>query len=201
MSELENRLIEAALAAGAAKATLIPQRQIVLSAEFRKICESNACGNYGRCWMCPPDTGDIETAMAQVRQYPWGLLYQTVGEIEDSFDIEGMADRAREHARVSQRVQQAVEPLLQKPFLHLSCGGCRLCETCARCGGEPCRHPDKALTSLEAAAWTCTTPPRIRPSSTSTARTPSPSSGWFCGKLKGCRCSPCVRGCLPDDFL
>ena len=32
MSELENRLIEAALAAGAAKATLILQRQIVLSA-------------------------------------------------------------------------------------------------------------------------------------------------------------------------
>ena len=104
----DTRLIEAALAAGAAGAVLIPQRQIVLSAEFRRICEGNGCGYYGRCWMCPPDTGDIETAMAQVRRYPWALLYQTIGAIEDSFDIEGMEERAREHARVSQRVQQAV---------------------------------------------------------------------------------------------
>lgn len=87
--------------------------------------------------MCPPDTGDIETAMAQVRRYPWALLYQTIGAIEDSFDIEGMEERAREHARVSQRVQQAVRPLLQRPFLHLGCGGCRLCRTCARRDGAP----------------------------------------------------------------
>ena len=91
----DTRLIEAALAAGAAGAVLIPQRQIVLSAEFRRICEGNACGYYGRCWMCPPDTGDIETAMAQVRRYPWALLYQTIGAIEDSFDIEGMEEGAR----------------------------------------------------------------------------------------------------------
>jgi len=145
----DTRLIEAALAAGAAGAVLIPQRQIVLSAEFRRICEGNGCGYYGRCWMCPPDTGDIETAMAQVRRYPWALLYQTIGAIEDSFDIEGMEERAREHARVSQRVQQAVRPLLQRPFLHLGCGGCRLCRTCARRDGAPCRHPGQALPSLE----------------------------------------------------
>lgn len=149
MNELGTRLIEAALTAGAARAVLIPQRQIVLSAEFRKICESNGCGNYGRCWMCPPDTGDIETAMEQVRHFPWGLLYQTIGTIEDSFDIEGMTSCAREHAQISQHVQQAVQPLLTKPFLHLSCGGCRLCETCARRTDDPCRHPDKALASLE----------------------------------------------------
>ena len=99
--------------------------------------------------LIPPDTGDIETAMAQVRRYPWALLYQTIGAIEDSFDIEGMEECAREHARVSQRVQQAVRPLLQRPFLHLGCGGCRLCRTCARCDGAPCRHPGQALPSLE----------------------------------------------------
>ena len=60
-----------------------------------------------------------------------------------------MEERAREHARVSQRVQQAVRPLLQRPFLHLGCGGCRLCRTCARRDGAPCRHPGQALPSLE----------------------------------------------------
>lgn len=149
MSDLDSRLIAAALAAGAAKAAVISQQQIVLSAGFRKICESNACGNYGRCWMCPPDVGEIETAMAQVRQYSRGLLYQTIGALEDSFDIEGMARCAREHAQVGQRIQQAMPGLLQEPFLHLSCGGCRLCETCARRDNQPCRHPDRALPSME----------------------------------------------------
>ena len=127
----DTHLIEAALAAGAAGAVLIPQRQIVLSAEFRRICEGNGCGYYGRCWMCPPDTGDIETAMAQVRRYPWALLYQTIGAIEDSFDIEGMEECAREHARVSQRVQQAVHGGLNihaRKLLHAKhhqCGDCR----------------------------------------------------------------------------
>ena len=45
MSELDTRLIEAALTAGASRAAIIPQQQIVLSAEFRKICETTGCGN------------------------------------------------------------------------------------------------------------------------------------------------------------
>ena len=33
--------------------------------------------------------------------------------------------------------------------LHLSCGGCRLCERCAKLDAEPCRYPAEALSSLE----------------------------------------------------
>ena len=51
---LQENLIRTALEAGATKATIIDQSQIVLSESFRKICESNQCGGYGRCWMCPP---------------------------------------------------------------------------------------------------------------------------------------------------
>ena len=142
-------LIRLALENGADKAQVIAQQQIVMSPVFREICESNGCGNYGKCWMCPPDVGEIHALMEKVRRYPYGLLYQTISEIEDSFDIEGMTARARDHAQISQRVQHAVGPLLQKPFLHLSCGGCRLCETCARRDGAPCRHPGQALPSLE----------------------------------------------------
>lgn len=149
MNEREKRLTEAALAAGAAKAAVIPQEKIVLSAEFRRICESNSCGNYGRCWMCPPDCGSVESAMEAVRSYPFGLLYQTIGTLEDSYDIEGMRDAARAHAMVTRRLQQAAPALLEKPFLHLTCGGCHLCEVCAKKTGEPCRHPDLALPSME----------------------------------------------------
>ena len=35
-------------------------------------------------------------------------------------------------------------------MLHLGAGGCHLCEVCAKKTGEPCRHPDRAVASLEA---------------------------------------------------
>ena len=145
------KLTLAALEAGAAKAAIIPQKQIVLSGEFYKICESNACGNFGRCWMCPPDIGPIDLLMERVRAYPFALLYQTIGTLEDSFDIEGMQDAARNHARVSQKVQAAVAPLLAQGCFHLSCGGCNLCESCAKRENEPCCFPDKALIPMEGA--------------------------------------------------
>lgn len=143
-----DRMIEAALNAGAAKATVIPVEQIVLSADFYKICEGNGCGNFGRCWMCPPFVGDIEALMAKVRTYSHGLLYQSISEIEDSFDFEGMFDAGRLHAQLSQRLEK--DGALPKEHLHLSCGGCRLCERCAKRDDLPCRHPEDALSSMEA---------------------------------------------------
>lgn len=144
-----NVLIQAALSGGASKATVIDSSQIVLSAEFRRICESNQCGGYDKCWMCPPEIGEIDMLMDQVRSYPRGLLYQTIGQLEDSYDIEGMFAVGAQHAQVSQQIQSAVQPLLHAPFLHLSCGGCHLCERCAKRDNQPCRFPEKALSSLE----------------------------------------------------
>lgn len=144
-----NELLDAALACGAAKAAVIPGNQIVTSPTFFDICRQNSCGNFGRCWMCPPDIGDIHQLIERVHQYEHGLLYQTIGELEDSFDIEGMQEAGFHHARVSQKVEAAVSALLPKDHLHLSCGGCRLCETCVKRTGEPCRHPDRALPPME----------------------------------------------------
>jgi predicted metal-binding protein len=143
------KLLRAVLDAGAAKAAYVAQSQIVLSASFRAICETNQCGGYGRCWMCPPFIGEIEPLMDRVRSFSGGLLYQTIATIEDSFDIEGMFEAGRVHAQVSQRIQSAVQPLIDTEFLHLSCGGCHLCDVCAKRSDQPCRHPDQALTSLE----------------------------------------------------
>lgn len=141
--------IQAAVAAGATKAAIISQDQIVLSADFRRICETNQCGGFGACWMCPPYIGPIEELMDQVRQFSHGLLYQSICEIEDSFDIEGMFEASAYHAQVSQRIDAAVKPLIPGNTLHLSCGGCHLCDTCAVRENQPCRKPGNALSSLE----------------------------------------------------
>lgn len=145
------RIISAAVESGAVKATVIPQGRVVLSREFYDICKTNACGNFGRCWMCPPDIEPIDELMQRVRSYPFALLYQTIGTLEDSFDIEGMEAAAHHHARVSQKVHAAVVPLMANGCFHLSCGGCNLCESCTRIENQPCRFPEKALIPMEGA--------------------------------------------------
>jgi len=145
----DQKLIEAALEAGAAKAVVINGADIVLSSAFRDICKSNQCGGYGRCWMCPPDIGPIDILMEQVRAYPRGLWYQSIAKIEDSFDIEGMFDAGRKHAHTSVCIEEKLRPLKLTDYLHLSCGGCHICEVCAKKTDEPCRFPDKALSSVE----------------------------------------------------
>ena len=147
---MNNKLIETALNCGAFKATILPAAEIKTGREFRDICKSNQCGNYGRCWTCPPDCGDIDVLMAKLKEYDSVLLYQTVGELEDSFDIEGMEDAHKKHLKVTMAIGDEVKTLLDVPYLQLSAGACGICEVCAKRTGEPCRFPDKALTSLEA---------------------------------------------------
>ncbi|MDD4081490.1 MAG: DUF2284 domain-containing protein [Eubacteriales bacterium] len=146
---IDERLIQAALDAGAAKAAVIPGGRVVLSSEFRDICRSNACGKYGSCYMCPPDVGEIEGLMDKVRAYPRALLYQSISPLEDSFDFEGMEAAGQSHVGLSQRLEAELKALLPPGYLHLSCGGCRLCDTCLKPEGLPCRYPDEAMASVE----------------------------------------------------
>ena len=87
--------------------------------------------------------------MAQVQSFDRGLLYQTVGALEDSFDIEGMREAKARHVRVSQRLLDTLQPQLGRDTLHLTVGGCGLCAECAKQKDLPCRHPERALPSLE----------------------------------------------------
>lgn len=149
MTEKDKLLISTALESGAVKAAIIEKDNIIVSESFRAICASNQCGLYGQCWMCPPDIGEIGLLMEQVKQYPYGLLYQTITEIEDSFDIEGMLEAGRLHARASRQLQKELGSILKGDFLHLGSGGCRFCETCAKTENKPCRFPEAAMASME----------------------------------------------------
>ena len=75
MSFMENKeLIQKTLDFGAFKANVIETKDIVLDRAFRAMCESNACGVYGKCYMCPPDVGDIDELIAQVANYDHALV-------------------------------------------------------------------------------------------------------------------------------
>ena len=145
-----NALEENTLALGAFRAKVIQVSAVETDASFRDMCASNACGMYGKCWTCPPDIGPIDVLMAQLRAYSHVLVYQTVGQLEDSYDFEGMMEAGKNHNRIAQSLRSvAAEAGLSEP-LHLGAGGCRVCPVCARRTGEPCRHPDLSMSSLEA---------------------------------------------------
>ena len=140
-----DKLIEKALEGGARKAAAVPVESIVLHEVFLDYCKMNTCGQYGKCWTCPPDIGDIRTLMAELKTYKTAVVYQTVGELEDSFDIEGMQRQREEHNRLARQLRS-----LAPDALHLAAGGCRVCKRCAKATDEPCRFPRQAMASLEA---------------------------------------------------
>ena len=144
-----DRMTELTLSLGAFRAAIIPVEGIETDASFRDMCAANYCGNYGRNWMCPPDAGDIHELMAALRTYSYALVYQTVSELEDSFDFEGMMEAGARHNQLMAELRRllAEEPLSR--VLHLGAGGCRMCEVCGKRTGEPCRQPDLAVASLE----------------------------------------------------
>lgn len=135
---------------GANKATVFSVKLIETDRIFRDMCAANACGVYGKCWMCPPHVGDIDTLMAELKKYDHVLVYQRISALEDSFDVEGMAEARKAHNRLS----QSLRPVFDRPefsrVLHLGAGGCGVCHPCAKVKGEPCVHPELAMASLEA---------------------------------------------------
>lgn len=135
---------------GAHRAAVVPVEQIQFEPAFRKMCESNACGMYGRSWMCPPYVGQVEDLIGKAKQYRWALVYQTVDELEDSYDFEGMMDAGKRMNDLTQKVQNELAGEFGENALHLGAGGCRLCPVCAKQKDEPCRFPQKAISSLEA---------------------------------------------------
>ena len=149
-NKIFDTLTEKAIELGAHKASVISAGEISLDRAFRDMCASNACGVYGKCYMCPPDVGDIDELMAEVANYDYALVYQTVSELEDSFDFEGMVEAKRRTYPLAQSMREIFKNCGIKKVLHLGAGGCGVCKSCAKQTGEPCRFPEKAMPSLEA---------------------------------------------------
>ncbi|MBQ8345649.1 MAG: DUF4445 domain-containing protein [Clostridia bacterium] len=144
------RLTEDAFRLGAYRAEVISVEEILPDRSFRDACASNACGLYGRCYMCPPYVGEIDDLMAELGRYEYALVYQTVTQLEDSYDFEGMVEAKRQLHPLAQGLRTTAQELNLQGALHLGPGGCGLCETCSQASGEPCRFPDLAMSSPEA---------------------------------------------------
>lgn len=151
----EQKLIDLALSLGAYQAAVIPVSRIHFDKSFRSLCESNACGNFGMCWMCPPDVGDIVKLIDEAKTFQSALAYQTVGELADGYDIEGMLEAGNRHNRLAQKFPAHSPPSLSgKPSIWARAGAAyALCAPNAP--ASPAGFPTGLWLPWRLTAWRC----------------------------------------------
>lgn len=140
-------LIKLAEDAGFSHVKELDAGTIELLEEVRAMCGSNTCGMYGKNWACPPACGELPELRERVAKFSKGILVQTVGDIEDSLDFEAMMEIEGEHKEhflaVNEQLKEEYPDLLA-----LGAGCCTICRKCT-CPDEPCRFPEKRISSLE----------------------------------------------------
>ena len=95
--------------------------------EVRQMCAADRCRSFNRNWSCPPGCGTLEEIAERVKPYTRGILVQSIGQLEDEFDV------------------RSKEP----DCIPMAAGTCQVCEKCTY-PDAPCRFPEKSIPSMEA---------------------------------------------------
>ena len=78
------------------------------------------------------------------------MVFQTVHQLEDSFDFEGAVEAAKKHEEVFRKILASIQSDRSfQEILGLNVGDCKVCDKCTYLDGEECRYPDKAVASVE----------------------------------------------------
>ena len=112
------------------------------------MCASGKCAMYDKRWSCPPGCGTLDECRELLKGYTRGILVQSVGELEDNFDIETMMETEAAH---KERFYSMRKALLERGVEALAAGaGC--CTICPECTypDAPCRFPEQKMSSMEA---------------------------------------------------
>lgn len=137
-----------ALALGFEHAGGLDPATIELKEEVREMCASGKCAVYNKRWSCPPGCGTLDECRELLRDYTHGVLVQSVGQLEDSFDIETMIETEAAH---KERFYAMRKALNDRGVQSLAAGaGC--CTVCRECTypDAPCRFPEQKMSSMEA---------------------------------------------------
>jgi predicted metal-binding protein len=137
-------VLRAALAGRAHEIGLIETSALTFSPELYKTCAVNTCGNYNKCWTCPPAVGTLEEQREKILCWKYALVFTTKVDLEDSFDIEGMTEGGKTHNSLTTDIRRQFGA-----YPVYGAGGCKVCNICAYPG--PCRFPDRAVSAVEAA--------------------------------------------------
>ncbi|MGN0399306.1 MAG: DUF2284 domain-containing protein [Blautia sp.] len=119
--------------------------------DFRKFCEQNDCGNYGKNYACPPVCGTPEAMEAKVKQYENALVFQSRTPVNNIFDDAETKAIKKIHTR---KTLKAVEELkkggLPEDGTFIMCGPCNFCDVCKMAEGEACVKENMRFSCLSA---------------------------------------------------
>jgi len=141
-------LVHEALSFGFSHAGLMAVSTLVVRDEVRGMCAADLCHAFGRSWVCPPACGELDACREIIGRFSYGLIVQTTATLADPFDYDEMMaadDLQRQRVAAFQEVLRPTYPTM----VALANGACRLCPECTY-PNTPCRHPEKAMPSMEA---------------------------------------------------
>ncbi|MFR1724237.1 DUF2284 domain-containing protein [Emergencia timonensis] len=142
-------ILKVAAAAGIDKAAMVDADDLVFEYEFRKYCEMNNCGNYGKNYGCPPDCGTPAEMEQKARKYQKALVLQTIQPVKDITDASETGPLKKKHnAVVGRFMDQLAEAGIKG--LPIMAGPCSQCKICGKAEGEPCRFPHRVASCLSA---------------------------------------------------
>lgn len=130
-------------------AALCKTVQIPVEHAFRRYCEENLCGQYGKNHGCPPACGAPQDMEAHLRKYRSALVLQTAWPITDYTDHKAIVAAKIAHNASSVRLLAELEAAGHRGAV-VGCSGCTVCEECSLLQGEPCRLPEQRYACMSA---------------------------------------------------
>lgn len=121
--------------------------ELVFKEEVRQICRQE-CPMYGKSWSCPPAVGTVEECREECLNYQGGFLFTSIAEVSDIANLEETLQTRFEHEKYTRAIGKIFQET-GKEVKMLSSESCALCETCAYCNGESCRHPEYMIPCIE----------------------------------------------------
>lgn len=142
------RLIDKGKVFGLTQVVPLSAANLEVMEDVRQMCAANTCGKYAANWSCPPGCGELDAIRKKLETYREGLLVQTVGDVEDSFDFENMMRTEQAHKEHFIRFYDYLKETYDRT-LALGSGSCTRCASCTY-PDAPCRMPHQMVSSMEA---------------------------------------------------
>lgn len=141
-------LIQKTIDHGFTKAGKLNPDALIFRTEVRAMCAADKCRHYGKTWSCPPGCGTLDDSKKRVTDYSFGIIVESVAQLEDEFDFETIEETSKNHAVNFRKLIDDLRAEYKKVF-PMSAGTCNLCGKCTY-PDSPCRYPDKQFISMEA---------------------------------------------------
>lgn len=138
--------IEKAKEKGFDTAATLDPKTLTAWEDVRSMCVADKCGAYNKNWTCPPVCGSLEECQRKMRGFERGILLQSIGHMRKSIDSQCYRETERRHMQNFYDFAEEIRKAYPNA-LCLGAGGCRICKKCAY--PEPCRFPEKAMSSME----------------------------------------------------